>query len=88
MDNPREQGRCICGAMEQAPLLVVEIFNNGKTNNGACLIATGTKTTIWNTPSKTMGDAFKHIAISRNGKISQKDYLNNDSWQRFDILSW
>jgi hypothetical protein len=38
----------------------------------ACPIATGTKTTIWNTPSKTMGDAFKHI--SRNGKISQKDY--------------
>jgi hypothetical protein len=39
--NPREQGRCICGAMEQAPMLVVEIINNGETNNGACPIATG-----------------------------------------------
>jgi hypothetical protein len=32
--QPSQASRCICGAMEQAPLLVVEIFNNGKPTMG------------------------------------------------------
>jgi hypothetical protein len=34
MDNPREQGRCICGTMEQAPLLVVDYSTMGKPTMG------------------------------------------------------